>query len=122
MKELPYAVKIILKLYDMTDKVSLQELSNSNFDVIRIWLYFTPKQISNITPKKVNTYAEWKVFTDSDKISFENFRYLREDDMPVLPYLDNNYDFDNFCEDESVKVLNDLLKENYNRHYSLNGD
>ena len=122
MKELPYAVKIILKLYDMTDKVSIQEFPNSNFDVIRIWLYFTPKENSNITPKKVNTYAEWKVFTDSDKISFENFRYLREDDMPILPYLDDNYNFDNFCEDESVKVLNEQLKETYNRHYSLSRD
>jgi hypothetical protein len=122
MKELPYDVKIILKLYDMTDKVSIQEFPNSNFDVIRIWLYFTPKEISNITPKKVNTYAEWKVFTDSDKISFENFRYLREDDMPILPYLDDNYNFDNFCEDESVKVLNEQLKETYNRHYFLSRD
>jgi len=122
MKELPYAVKIILKLYDMTDKDSIQEFPNSNFDVIRIWLYFTPKEISNITPKKVNTYAEWKVFTDSDKISFENFRYLREDDMPILPYLDDNYNFDNFCEDESVKVLNEQLKETYNRHYFLSRD
>lgn len=122
MKELPYAVKIILKLYDMTDKVSIQEFPNSNFDVIRVWIYFTPKEISNVTPKKVSSFAEWKVFTSINKISFENFRYLREDDMPVLPYLDDNYEFDNFCEDESIKVFNELLKENYNRHYSLSRD
>jgi hypothetical protein len=42
--------------------------------------------------------------------------------MPILPYLDDNYNFDNFCEDESVKVLNEQLKETYNRHYFLSRD
>ena len=111
--DLPVVVKQILKLYDMeVDTVVMpSEVGlRQHFIRIKTIITFTPKEFSNISPEKVKAWGVLDYRKDSEL--FLDMVYLRDDDMPILPYIDDTYNLDEFLEKivktESKKKFEEL--------------
>jgi len=90
-------VKQVLKLYDMkvnTAIVKTDTNSQGKYVRIKTTITFTPKEISTISPETVKS---WGVFDyRKDSRLFLDMVYLRDTDMPILTYIDDNYGLDVF--------------------------
>ena len=96
--ELPPVVKQVLKLYDMdvdTFIMPSEVGSRQKFIRIKTTITFTPKEFNNITPKKVESYGVFDYRVDSSRL-FLDMVYLRDSDMPILAYIDDDYGLDVF--------------------------
>jgi hypothetical protein len=96
--ELPAVVKQILKLYDMeVNTVVIPTKSYSKTKTIRIktTITFTPKEVISITPETVESYGVFDYRVDSSRLFFDMV-YLRDSDMPILSYIDDDYGLDVF--------------------------
>ena len=97
--ELPYVVKQVLKLYDMdvdTFIMPSEVGSRQKFIRIKTTITFTPKEINTMSPEKVEAYGVLDYKKDSEL--FLDMVYLRDNDMPILPYIDDTYNLDEFLE------------------------
>jgi hypothetical protein len=95
--ELPVVVKQVLKLYDMdvnTVIVETKTSSRGKYVRIKTTITFTPKEISSITPETVKSYGVFDYRKDSRV--FLDMVYLRNSDMPILSYIDDDYGLDVF--------------------------
>ena len=121
--ELSYSVKTILNFYDLCHRTDIVDFKNYHF--IRVWLDFTPKNISEITPSSANTFDEWKICLDETKprIIRNDSLHITKHDMPIIPYLGvGNYadhEFNSYCQNYAVEILNDILKT-YGLVFTLN--
>jgi hypothetical protein len=96
--ELPTVVRQVLKLYDMeVNTVILDTKTNSQGSVVRIktTITFTPKEVSSISPETVESYGVFDYRVDSSRL-FLDMVYLRDSDMPILRYIDDDYGLDVF--------------------------
>lgn len=100
--------KLISKYYDMSVKTRTSSRdkildSNTSDYIINVytWIIFTPKEITEMTPHETNFYCHWKYtnFHGKEKYSYEDATYIRENDMPILEYINGNYNLDNLCEE-----------------------
>ena len=97
--ELPIVVKQVLRLYDMSvDTVVVDTKTSSQGKYIRIktTITFTPKEISSISPETVESYGVFDYRKDSRL--FLDMVYLRDEDLPILPYIDDTYNLDQYLE------------------------
>jgi hypothetical protein len=95
--ELPIVVKQVLKLYDMeVDTVIVETNTNSRGKYVRIktTITFTPKEINSMSPETVKSYGVFDYRKDSRL--FLDMVYLRDSDMPILKYIDDDYGLDVF--------------------------
>ena len=111
--ELPVVVKQVLKLYDMDVDTFIMPSeigSRQKFVRIKTTITFTPKEFSYISPEKVEAYGVLDYRKDSEL--FLDMVYLRDNDMPILPYIDDTYNLDEFLEKivktESKKKFEEL--------------
>jgi hypothetical protein len=97
--ELPIVVKQVLRLYDMevdTFIMPSEVGSRQKFIRIKTTITFTPKEFNNISPERVEAYGVLDYRKDSEL--FLDMVYLRDNDMPILPYIDDTYNLDEFLE------------------------
>jgi hypothetical protein len=95
--ELPIVVKQVLRLYDMevnTVVVDTKTSSQGKYIRIKTTITFTPKEISSISPETVESYGVFDYRKDSRL--FLDMVYLRDSDMPILKYIDDDYGLDVF--------------------------
>jgi hypothetical protein len=95
--ELPAVVKQVLKLYDMdvnTVIVETKTSSRGKYIRIKTTITFTPKEINIMSPETVESYGVFDYRKDSRL--FLDMVYLRDSDMPILSYIDNDYGLDVF--------------------------
>ena len=95
--ELPVVVKQVLKLYDMdvnTVIVETKTSSRGKYIRIKTTITFTPKEINIMSPETVESYGVFDYRKDSRL--FLDMVYLRDSDMPILSYIDNDYGLDVF--------------------------
>jgi len=112
--------KTILKFYDMrietrtssSGKIVDNEYSNY---VIKIhtWIIFTPKEITEYTPKETNFYCYWRYgnFRGTGIYSYEDEVYIRKDEMPILPFIGGQYYLDEFCEEIGKDIAHNVIKK-----------
>lgn len=96
--ELPAVVKQVLKLYNMeVDTVVMPTKSYEKTKTIRIktTITFTPKEVNSISPETVESYGVFDYRIDSSRL-FLDMVYLRDSDMPILSYIDDDYGLDVF--------------------------
>jgi hypothetical protein len=96
--ELPIVVKQVLRLYDMeVNTVVIPTKSYAKTKTIRIktTITFTPKEVSSISPETVESYGVFDYRVDSSRL-FLDMVYLRDSDMPILKYIDDDYGLDVF--------------------------
>jgi hypothetical protein len=96
--ELPIVVKQVLKLYDMkVNTVIVETNTNSRGKYVRIktTITFTPKEVNSISPETVESYGVFDYRIDSSRL-FLDMVYLRDSDMPILKYIDDDYGLDVF--------------------------
>jgi len=114
--------KLILEHYDMfmDSRITIRTKGKSHTLLIYNWIVFTPKEISEFTPKRVNFYSKHKVdiLDDLFDLSFEDATYIRSSEMPLLKYIQGEYYFDEFCEklahDKVDEIIDDYLKGKVN--------
>ena len=90
-------VKQVLKLYDMkvnTAIVKTDTNSQGKYVRIKTTITFTPKEINSMSPKTVKSYGVFDYRKDSRL--FLDMEYLRDSDMPILKYIDDDYGLDVF--------------------------
>jgi hypothetical protein len=91
-------VKQVLKLYDMkvnTAIVKTDTNSQGKYVRIKTTITFTPKEISTISPETVKSWGVFDYREDSSRL-FLDMVYLRDSDMPILTYIDDDYGLDVF--------------------------
>ena len=119
--ELPAVVKQVLKLYDMSVDTSvksriIKDLDNDDFIRIRANILFKPKEYNSITPESVLIWGVWDYY--KYKIDFHDMIYLRDIDMPILAYIDDDYNLDEFVTEVARNAANNKfmslgVKTNY---------
>jgi hypothetical protein len=111
-KEVP---EFILNNYDMS--IDTRVMPNKTEDRLNIytWIIFIPKEISPFTPDTVNFYSKHKSICDRKynecRVSFEDASYIRHSEMPLLKYMSGEFYFDNFCEEISTNISNDITEK-----------
>ena len=97
LDELPAVVKQVLKLYNMEVNTVVIPKSYAKTKTIRIktTITFTPKEINIISPETVESYGVFDYRNDSSRL-FLDMVYLRDSDMPILSYIDDDYGLDVF--------------------------
>lgn len=78
---------------------------------VRIRLIFTPKDITPITPHGATALGTWNYDYNPKKTEFFDFIYLREEDMPILNYTQEEYEFNGYVEDIARKEYEKLIGE-----------
>lgn len=101
-----YTIKAIKKLYDIDIDYTLSDYSRNRV-IIKIYLEFTPKEKTTLTPEKCTSSGKFLYDKTDGKVTWEDFIYIRKNEMPILNYTQQEYYLDNYCED----VINDKLKE-----------
>jgi hypothetical protein len=111
-------LKHILKLYDVETKTAYNYLRpgmtySDGKLIVKVEVIFTPKQESALSPSVAvarGTYAYRPNYKGEYSDSFEDMLYIRDRQMPILPYIRGSYHFDNFCEEivkkEYLKIKN----------------
>ena len=95
--KLPFVVKQVLRLYDMEVNTVIVDTKNSSqgkYVRIKTTITFTPKEINSISPKTVKSYGVFDY--RKDYRLFLDMEYLRNSDMPILSYIDDDYGLDVF--------------------------
>jgi hypothetical protein len=79
--------------------------------IIYNWIVFTPKEVNEFTPKTVNFYDKHKasIFSDLVSKSYEDAKYIRTSEMPLLRYIQGEYYLDAFCEKLSNDKVDDII-------------
>jgi hypothetical protein len=111
--------KLILEHYDMfmDTRMTVRTLDNNHSLIIYNWIVFTPKEVNELTPKTVNFYNKYKasIFGDLVSKSYEDARYIRTFEMPLLKYIQGEYYLDDFCEklsnDKVDKIIEDFVND-----------
>jgi len=103
-----YTVRQVKKLYDI-HVGSSTHVDFSNKILVKVYIDFTPKEVTEMTSAECTSYGKWYYYPETNKLSFEDFIYIRRDEMPILSYTEEEYHLDNFCEDLGYKELNKSL-------------
>ena len=103
--------KIVLQHYDMSVHSGVKE--GYSVKSIYVWIVFTPKKISTLTPKPTNFYAKYKYSrpNDTDRLSYEDAIYIRTYEMPLIRYITGEYYLDEFCEKLAREVTEDIVEK-----------
>lgn len=107
---IPYVVKQVLRLYDMSVDTSVKsnivkDLHDDDFIRIRANILFKPKEYNSITPESVLIWGVWDYF--KYKIDFYDMVYLRDTDMPIIPYIGDEFTLDEFVTEVARNAAND---------------
>ena len=108
--------KLILGHYEMfmDSRITIRTKGKSHTLIIYNWIVFTPKEISEFTPKRVNFYSKYKVdILDDlfDFLSYEDATYIRSSEMPLLKYVQGEYYLDEFCDKLSHDKVDEIVDE-----------
>jgi hypothetical protein len=109
-------LKQIIKLYEIKVKSTYNYLKPNRvyFEgklIVKVEILFVPKNITVISPVVATSYGSLRYSLNHNgdyKDIFEDMRYIRYDEMPVLQYISGMFHFDNICEkivkDEYLKI------------------
>lgn len=109
VRNLPYVVKQVLKLYDVDTKAFVNK--KHNYISITAHVIFTPKKESSISPNRVGCYGVVNYYKKGRKL--EEMMLPNELVIPILSYVDDSSSFNDFVEDTIV----DVADKEYNRLY-----
>lgn len=115
---LPPEISHILKLYtiDVIPRYNYKRESSNNHAklIVKVWINFTPKKVTTLTPDVSQSYGKWEYRWNGEKYesSFEDMTYIRKDEMPILSYIQAEYELDNFCEEIVLEKFREI-KEKY---------
>lgn len=104
-----HIVDTIKKLYDVEVNSTYFAL---NAATVKVYVDFIPKEITTMTPDEARSYGKWFYYPDTNKLSWEDFTYIRKGDMPILNYTQGEFYLDNYCEKLAYEELNRVLREN----------
>jgi|688.fasta_scaffold537761_2 hypothetical protein len=111
--------KLILEHYDMfmDTRMTVRTMGNNHILIIYNWIVFTPKEVNEFTPKTVNFYDKHKasIFGDLVSKSYEDARYIRALEMPLLKYIQGEYYMDEFCEKLSNNKVDKIIEDFVNK-------
>jgi hypothetical protein len=105
-------MKLIEDLYDIKTLVDKDlDLKNRFFTYVA----FIPKNPDNpISPNKATSRATWEYYPDrptEECLGLYDCVYIREDKMPILKFIGNNYFIDNFVEELHEDMAGKMLKK-----------
>jgi hypothetical protein len=107
--------KLILEHYDMfmDTRMTVRTMGNIHKGIIYNWIVFTPKEVNEFTPKTVNFYDKHQVsiFNNLVDNSYEDAKYIRTFEMPLLRYIQGEYYLDTFCEKLSNDKVDKIIKD-----------
>ena len=107
--------KLILEHYDMfmDTRMTVRTMGVNHSLIIYNWIDFTPKEVTEFTPKTVNFYDKHKasIFGDLVSKSYEDATYIRTFQMPLLRYIQGEYYLDIFCEKLSNDKVDRIIKD-----------
>jgi hypothetical protein len=109
MSNEPYIVKLIKKSYDI--KVSSFVTFPDRLIKVTVIILFTPKKITVTSPYNTKSAGVWYYNPNTKKSNFYNFIYVRGDNMPILKYTQEEYEFDNYLEYIGHKEYERALRE-----------
>ena len=92
-----YVPKFVQSNYDMGVDVRIKSTPKKTF--IYIWIIFTPKKITSLTPHETNFFAkyDWS-HPPNEKLTYDDALFIRGEDMPIIRYITGAYYLDEFCE------------------------
>ena len=106
-----YTLRQIKKLYDIEVSSTHYEGFNFEYVIIKVYIDFIPKEITTMTPSECTSYGKFKYNKIKDKIEWEDFIYIRKEEMPILAYTQQEYFLDNFCEELAKEEYENVLRE-----------
>ena len=99
--------KFVQSNYDMDVDVRIKNSPNNNKTFIYIWIIFTPKKITSLTPHETNFFAKYDWNhppNEKERLIYDDAICIRDKDMPLIRYISGTHYLDEFCE----KMAKDL--------------
>jgi hypothetical protein len=105
-------MKLIEDLYDIKTLVDKDLSIDSRFFT---YVSFTPKNPDNpMSPNRTTSRATWEYYPDrptEECLGLYDCVYIREDKMPILTFIGNNFFIDNFVEELHEDMAGEALKK-----------
>jgi hypothetical protein len=105
-------IKLVEKLYDIKTWVNENGFKNLRF---MTYVDFIPKNPDNpMSPNKTTSRATWEYYSDrptEECLGFYDCVYVREDKMPILKFIGNNFFIDNFTDELHSDMAGEVLKK-----------
>lgn len=105
-------VKLIEELYDIRTWVNENGFINLHFFT---YIDFIPKNPDNLmSPIKTTSRATWEYYPTrptEECLGLYDCVYIREDKMPILKFIGNNFFIDNFTDELHSDMAGEVLKK-----------
>jgi hypothetical protein len=116
---IPYVVKQVLKLYDISHLTYINKKPNkliNGYFSITVHIVFTPKEETIVSPKKAASYGVVNYYRNNRRI--EELMHVGDRDIPILSYVNDIDSFHKFLEDYILKVADEAYnKMKGKQHY-----
>ena len=105
-------IKLIEELYDIRTWIN-----ENGFKKLHFFTYidFIPKNPDNpMSPIKSTSRATWEYYPDrptEECLGLYDCVYIREDKMPILKFIGNNFFIDNFTDSLHSVIAGEVLKK-----------
>jgi hypothetical protein len=105
-------IKLIEELYDIRTWINENGFKNLRF---MTYVNFTPKNPDNpMSPKGTTSRATWEYYPTrptEECLGLYDCVYIREDKMPILKFIGNNFFIDNFTDSLHSVIAGEVLKK-----------
>lgn len=105
-------IKLIEEFYNIRTWVNENGFKNLHFFT---YIDFIPKNPDNpMTLNKTTSRATWEYYPDrptEECLGLYDCVYIREDKMPILKFIGNNFFIDNFTDELHSNMAEDVLKK-----------